>query len=1147
MQFRTDFGSQIQHRVKVWTKFKLRIRMGQTKAVSGASVHRPSGFTWVSWRRAWSALRSQRPAPITEAAEVAEPIAVFGLVHNDQVPSLFLDGHQVPLLQARSACDTGSPEARMATGGGIHQFSNAKNVHIENSTFLNNSYHNYVNHINVFARSDEIMRRLRPPHYIKDPFVEHQQARLESTCHWAIEHPVISHWLEAQGPLCNHLWLYGGPGTGKSILASFLVEHIRKSHHVGSEITLYHFSKENEDKPVHVLMDFIRQILLREDRPFHPKMDFFVKWVTDERQDYQFSLEQMAPFFCDFIDMFQGKWLVMDGLDECQDVIALLKVFSKVTNAKILVLSRKERYIEAELQDWPKLEIGGTSEATTEGDLESFVREQVDGLVDDYGILESESERLKNSLLLTSGHMFLYARFKCEMIRNSRPSTQDHVEKIITSLETSPASLAVVYNKYLTQHLSDNLPYENEIALRTLQWIIYSPQPVTLNLLRQVLAIDISQDEGISPNNVPHDVKSVISNAVGILVDWRLGDLEYYRADHQHPGQTYFASLAHHSIREFLVGLTPDAIPEQWRSLDIPYGSLLPSAANSSILLSCIYVTRGAKVWDTLQAYHDSADQRRRVCPSDRKRLGRQLCLNKSWDLWEEKQRHRLVKDRNWRKTEKARLVAEVQDIGEDWGMLKLEWVQHSVERLRLIQEAEEPYARDWEHKTLTSLMAMRERDPMLYAFAHVGHHLSEAKPFRDAFLTTNFLQLTRRWKRYAYTVLKKISRSTRKHRNMIYTRDTILALESFLDILESIEQLSRSLPFDRPPPWTHTLRSTLRSYFTLYAPPSSPCPRFSDIWTPSLASSLSHTRRSHLHRLFTHTTHLIASLSFIEASVFTYDAEIEPLIGSGILLHAIRFCRHTLAQWAVVQALNPQSDPSGLKIEIDGQVMKNDHYLFPKLLRTEVIPGVEAKPPVNKDTPLSERPERFGLTLLVCGVLGYCNARLLQLAVIFAHLSKTRMRRYSFHPPSESSFYLRVVERCSPIPVLAQIFGFSFSASLVVVLPILALNWVCRDALEAEILLATGPQIGLAIQWLHANPDLVLSLYNSCGPFGLATQLNICIVYLIFRQIMCAMIDPVEIHRVLALYQAQVSIEDSVVVLAKKSATSASKNLPSP
>ncbi|KAJ3507824.1 hypothetical protein NLJ89_g6090 [Agrocybe chaxingu] len=1040
----------------------------------------------------------------------------------------------------------------MATAsGGIHQFSNAKNVQIENSTFLNNSYHNYVNHIHVFARSDEIMRRLRPPHYIKDPFVEHQQARLESTCHWAIEHPVISHWLEAQGPLCNQLWLYGGPGTGKSILASFLIEHIRKSHNVGNEITLYHFSKENEDKPVHVLMDFIRQIMLREDRPFHPKMDFFVQWVIDERQDYQFSLEQMAPFFCDFIDMFQGKWLIMDGLDECQDAIALLKVFSKVTNAKILVLSRKERYIEAELQDWPQLEIGGTSESTTEGDLESFVHDQVANLVGDYGILESEYERLKKSLLSTAGHMFLYARFKCETIRNSRPFTQDHVEKIITSLETTPSSLAVVYNKYLTQRLSNNQPYENEVALRALQWIIYSPQPVTLNLLRQVLAIDMSQGEGISPNNVAYDIKSVISNAVGILIDWRLGDLEYYRADHQHAGQTHFASLAHHSIREFLVGLTPDTTPEQWRSLDIPYASLQPLPANSSILLSCIFVTRGAKVWDTLQAYHDSADRRRNVCSTNRKRLGRQLCLNKSWDSWEEKQRHRLVKDRNWRKTEQARLVAELQDVGEDWGLLKLEWVQNSVKRLRLIQEAEAPYARDWEHRTLTSLMAMRERDPMLYAFAHVGHHLWEAKPLRDAFLMTNLFQLTRRWKRYAYTILKHISRSTQRQRNIIYTRDAILALESFLNILETIEQLSTSLSLDRPPPWTQTLRSTLRSCLSLSAPPSSSHLQFSDVWTPSLASSPSHPYPPHLHSLFAYTTHLIASLSFIEASLFTYDAEIEPLIGSGILLQAIRFCKHTLAQWTVAQALNSESDPRGL--EIDAQVMKNDHYLFPKLLRTEAIPGVDSKLPAFKDMSLSETPARLGLTLLVCAILGYWDVRLLQLTVILAHLAKTRMRRYSFHPPSEWSFYLRVVERCWPIPVFAQIFRLSFSETLVAVLPILALAWVCRDTLEVilqENLFVTGPQLELAIQWLHANPDLVLSLYNSCGPFDLATQLNICVVYLVFRQLLHTMMDPVGIHRVLALYQTQFFAEDSAVALAKKAppaATSAVKTLPSP
>lgn len=158
------------------------------------------------------------------------------------------------------------------------------------------------------ADSPELIRRLRPPHHIKDLLIPlNQQARAHKTCLWSVENPVIKTWLEPQEPL-RYFWLFGRPGTGKSVLAAFLIDRILKQHNNKEEITLYYFCKNKDDTPVHILKDFIRQFLQRNDHPIHPDVAIFVKDILSQRIEYEFSMEEIEPYFLKFLGLFNRKW-----------------------------------------------------------------------------------------------------------------------------------------------------------------------------------------------------------------------------------------------------------------------------------------------------------------------------------------------------------------------------------------------------------------------------------------------------------------------------------------------------------------------------------------------------------------------------------------------------------------------------------------------------------------------------------------------------------------------------------------------------------------------------------------------------------------------------------------------------------------------
>ena len=187
--------------------------------------------------------------------------------------------------------------------------------------------------------------------------------------------------------------------------------------------------------------------------------------------------------------------------------------------AKVLLTSRKENHIFEHLRRWPSLEIG--AEDTTAEDIQTFINEQVRRLLLDRPVLNSYAGRLKDHLSKTTGAMFLYARLKCETIREADPSTQAHVAEIIESLDGKLSTLDALYENYLLQRLSSNNKYRNEVALRTLQWIKCSPSPVTSTFLFRALALDLRNNQTISSDKLDFDLKSTISKALGILVEDR--------------------------------------------------------------------------------------------------------------------------------------------------------------------------------------------------------------------------------------------------------------------------------------------------------------------------------------------------------------------------------------------------------------------------------------------------------------------------------------------------------------------------------------------------------------------------------------------------------------------------------------------------
>lgn len=366
-----------------------------------------------------------------------------------------------------------------------------------------------------------------------------------------------------------------------------------------------------------------------------------------------------------------------------------------VDHSKVLLTSRKENHIFELLHSWPTLEIG--AEETTADDIQLFIDEQIKRLILDRPILKSYNNQLKDHLRKTTGAMFLYARLKCETIREADPSTAAQVAEVMDSLDGKLSTLDAVYENYLSKRLASNNKYRNEVALRTLQWIKCSPTPVTSTFLFHALALD-QNNRSISSASLDFGIKSTVSKSLGVLVEWQGTEAVSY------------ATLIHQSLRDYLSRFTHN--PPQWEELSVPYNSIVHEPAHSAILSACCIITSTPVVWSRLQGYHDSGDRRRKF--SNRPQaLRNQLVQDEPWDIWEQRQRRDLDEDWLWRREEVKSAQSDLADIPDE--LESLEWVQNRRKYFHMIQTSES--RKGEELHQLVGVTTMRERGLMIYSF----------------------------------------------------------------------------------------------------------------------------------------------------------------------------------------------------------------------------------------------------------------------------------------------------------------------------------------------------------------------------------------------------------------------------------------------
>ena len=417
---------------------------------------------------------------------------------------------------------------------------------------------------------NRVFAPLLPPnenmyYYIRD----HETARKmrhPSTCEWILRHPKFQKWSQIPAAKGGQLWINAGPGFGKTVLTSFIIDHfLDVGNRYERPTLLYFYFREStlHNNNATAAMCSIAYQLHRQQENSRNGIETNANAIYNSAGDEKKAgFAEVWRLLSRFLEDQPNLVLILDALDECEDNSLLLpRLLDLAIREKITLIltSRRQKRLVKYLDHVETLEIAPSD---VHHDIEAFVEFKV-----------RRNVRLSHPLVrnivtkkLLDQHdgMFLWVALMLKELKAC--ISVEEVQKTLTQI---PSGLEGIYTKIIKRLQKSLTRRAAEVARNTLTWVLGSARALTMDELREALSCQY-QAKGhtlLSEGEFPYTDKD-IENMCGSLISIRNGQIQ----------------TVHQSTKEYLVGLGEDEVLNQ----DL---SILPTSVDTSLQLTSVCLT----------------------------------------------------------------------------------------------------------------------------------------------------------------------------------------------------------------------------------------------------------------------------------------------------------------------------------------------------------------------------------------------------------------------------------------------------------------------------------------------------------------------------------------------------------------------------
>jgi NACHT domain len=197
----------------------------------------------------------------------------------------------------------------------------------------------------------------------------------DNTSSWILEHPVFLDWMQSGQPV---LWFRGAAGSGKTILASYVVEHLlQSSASARYPVAFFYFDKStNQSLSFETfLASILRQLCILRGVPRDVKEAFKATKLSSGGIN-PIRINQLISMTRQIIEYDRPAVVIVDGVDEAEDVTRICDFIATLSDSKskFFICSRAHNAIADALRGATKL---SAPSASASSDIAHYIDQRL--------------------------------------------------------------------------------------------------------------------------------------------------------------------------------------------------------------------------------------------------------------------------------------------------------------------------------------------------------------------------------------------------------------------------------------------------------------------------------------------------------------------------------------------------------------------------------------------------------------------------------------------------------------------------------------------------------------------------------------------------------------------------------------------------
>ncbi|KAM0452042.1 hypothetical protein ACHAPV_009666 [Trichoderma viride] len=384
--------------------------------------------------------------------------------------------------------------------------------------------------------------------------VHHKTAskgRLEGSGRWLLNKSAFSDWRKKSNS--SVLWLHGIPGSGKTKLASLVVDEVKGKEHMAYFYCLRNPAEPHRAQCDKILASFVRQLasLTPSDPILPPVKEHYEEAIEGfvGFEDQVWTSDECVEVLVQLVDEYPAVTFVLDALDEVdqedrQELLDALNRILQESNSlvRVFISSRSNYDIALHLNGTPNIYIEADDNAE---DISTFIDTQLTSAKLLHGKLTpSLREEITNTLQEGAKGMFRWVDLQIQSLKRVKVAA-DLKARLGALPDTLEGSYWEIY-----QEIQESGEHAFELANFTFQWLLYAQESISLEALA-VLACTKSKSESETAFS-SDEVLDVCSNLIVIRQNSfdfaHLSVREFFERLHNRDIHSYQSEISHAAI-----------------------------------------------------------------------------------------------------------------------------------------------------------------------------------------------------------------------------------------------------------------------------------------------------------------------------------------------------------------------------------------------------------------------------------------------------------------------------------------------------------------------------------------------------------------------------------------------------------------------